>query len=395
MSMLKELDKTRCKVGTRVQDRWGDCGTVQWIGKLDKNPPPPAGGPTNATYAAVLFDRPIAATSRIRTDGVLNGVRLATGLPGQVGFIQPKNLYAEVMPQAIGILRSQMGAKVAHLEDEILEKFLIARRFEIPLVVTMLEEHLKWVAEFKPRTDEYYPPGMAQEYPVGGQAPPATDYEGNLIRVMCPGNRGAVAPKAFVARWGIPLIMRWHATDMFQWLQDLRNTQWRSRRFCVMIDLKDMGESDTNVLAFAKGLNKIDQGNFPETVYRMLIVNAPSVFAVVWRLVRVVVDDRTKEKIQIFSVSDTKKGAVNDFIDPQYQPTFLPGGMNDSWMRDGGIVGSKDPSKAVDPATLQAIAAPDLNDPEIAAAMAQGMETTPIVASPTYNANAGSAASPK
>ena len=69
--------------------------------------------------------------------------------------------------------------------------------------------------------------------------------------------------------------------------KNLRNT---IETISGLIDVKDMQLSQItrDFLNLTKMLAEIDQKQYPETLGRMFIINVPSVFPFVWRMVKVV-----------------------------------------------------------------------------------------------------------
>ena len=334
---IKLLEKEHTKVGMRVQDGWGNVGTIRWLGRIEKTAKPPNNDA--GTYAAVEFDR--AHGGWHRCDGMLSGIRYCTSPAGTVEFHKPKDaLYPEMNGSGIAALRHKFGARIAHLHDEILIKFLIARKFELAKVFEMLENDLTWRAEFKPDADEYFPSEMANGYPIGFGA--GTDKEGNLLYFERPGNGGHVHPKDFVKQWGVARIARWHAATMEEGRRRQLDSNYAHRRVTMVIDLSHLGDSDRGVLDFAKAIGKIDQDHYPEHLCKMYIINAPGVFSGIWRIIRVFLDDRTKAKISV--VGADFKPLLLQQIEEKYLPSFA-GGTDDSWLHRGGTMGGADPSR--------------------------------------------------
>ena len=56
----------------------------------------------------------------------------------------------------------------------------------------------------------------------------------------------------------------------------------------------------------------------------MLIINAPMLFTAIWAVVKMWIDEKTKEKIKIIGSSYKKE--LLKFVDPENLPTFLDGG---------------------------------------------------------------------
>lgn len=64
---------------------------------------------------------------------------------------------------------------------------------------------------------------------------------------------------------------------------------------------------------------------YPETLGKMIIVNAPRIFALMWPLVQAVINENTKEKFLIYPKSVTEKFNFEEHIPKQYIPEFLNG----------------------------------------------------------------------
>lgn len=331
------MEKEACKVGMLVQDSNGNVGTVRWIGRMEKAQKPP--NKDVGTYAAVEYE-PNGKLDR--TDGTWEGQRYCEAPPGSIEFTKPKNLDPEMNSAGIATIRAKYGDAIKDWPDYQIVKFLIARKYDIPKVIIMIDNHLEWRKTFQPSWDEYFPPEMMEYYPTGFID--GLDREGQLLYVERPANGGAIHPKDFVKKFGLPRIMRWHACGMEAGRKRI-DEHPTAKRITTIIDLSNLGDSDRQVINFAKGIAKIDQDNYPEHLNKMYIVNAPGVFTGLWRFIRVFVDDRTKAKIHVLGKDYSE---VEKQIDKQYWPSFM-GGTNDSWMKEGGRVGVADPSKERDP----------------------------------------------
>lgn len=348
-------------VGAKVQDYFGTPGVVLWVGKLEKADKPPNGD--TGTYCAVQFEEP--TNNLMRTDGTWNGKRFATGAPGTIQFIRQKHLQPLMEPQALQIVRDKYKEKLADWHDVEIIKFCMARKYDYPKVFEMIDNHLKWLAEARPAQHllEYYPPEMAADYPVGfGDG---TDRDGNLLFFDRPGGGGKCDPSVYVKKWGLERAVRWHMASMELGKRMMRDSGFKQRRVTLIVDLAKLGDLDRAVIKYAKSIAKIDQDHYPEHLAKLYIINAPMLFSGLWRIVRVFVDDRTKEKITICG-SDYRQ-ALEQQIDPMYLPSFA-GGTNDSWLRDGGRIGVMDEAAAAAPAAAAAVpgALQEVDDADLA-----------------------------
>ena len=380
---MSSLHKNDCKIGLRVQDSWGRPGTIRWKGRLEKADKPPNDHP--ATYIAVEFDKPSRAFDRY--DGSWNGTKLFDAPAGSVEFRIPQHFIKECNSEFIAKLRDHFGERIAVFPDAQLIKFGIARKFEFRKVVEMLEGHIKWRAEEKPTTELYFPPQMGKDYPIGYSN--GRDKEGNLLYFERPGNGGACHPKAFVENYGIPTISKWHICSMEEGRRRMAETNYESDRVFCIIDLKNLGDCGTSMVKFGRAIAGIDQNNYPEHLSRLIIINAPSFFTTVWRLVRLVVDERTREKIQV--LGKDYRDVLLKYVDEDQLPSFA-GGPDDSWLRAGGCIGlekePEDGSAAVKP-TPGVVPSPVNNDQD-----KDGLESQ-SEREPSYPPTPSEAASPE
>lgn len=71
----------------------------------------------------------------------------------------------------------------------------------------------------------------------------------------------------------------------------------------TILDLKDMRLAQVNkdFLAFVKAIAAVDSKYYPETLGKMFVINAPSAFPFVWRMVKLWLDADVASKIQVMS----------------------------------------------------------------------------------------------
>ncbi|KAI8991483.1 CRAL-TRIO domain-containing protein [Mycotypha africana] len=111
-------------------------------------------------------------------------------------------------------------------------------------------------------------------------------------------------------------------------------------RETVIFDCTGMnwGQLHMPALNFIRAIADCDQKYYPETLNKFFLVNAPSAFVYVWKIVKAWLDPGTIAKIQIIG-SDYKK-ALLEQIAPENLPKFL-GGECDCDHMDGGCVPSQ------------------------------------------------------
>jgi hypothetical protein len=72
------------------------------------------------------------------------------------------------------------------------------------------------------------------------------------------------------------------------------------------------------------------EGMYPELLYRAFIINAPKIFSILYSLLLPFLDERTKNKIQVFG-HDSKqwKAAILEDVAPEELPVMYGGTKTD------------------------------------------------------------------
>ncbi|KAI9484213.1 MAG: CRAL-TRIO domain-containing protein [Benjaminiella poitrasii] len=111
-------------------------------------------------------------------------------------------------------------------------------------------------------------------------------------------------------------------------------------RETVIFDCTGMGWHQLHMpaLNFIRAIADVDQKYYPETLNKFYLVNAPSAFVYVWKIVKGWLDPGTIAKIQIIG-SDFKEPLLKQ-IAPENLPSFLGGECKCEHM-DGGCVPSQ------------------------------------------------------
>jgi len=97
---------------------------------------------------------------------------------------------------------------------------------------------------------------------------------------------------------------------------------------CVsVLDLSGLSVSQlgSRTLDIIKKQAFIDSLCFPETMNKMIIVNAPRFFSATWSIIKGFVDIRTANKIHLFSSSSAAKQCLLDIIDEDNLPSDYGG----------------------------------------------------------------------
>jgi hypothetical protein len=127
-------------------------------------------------------------------------------------------------------------------------------------------------------------------------------------------------------------LMRFHAweTEMaiLRMRQQSQATGYNIETFTCVIDSGGWGMrlATSDAFAFIKGMASVDSDHYPERLGNLVVVNAPSMLAMAWRVIQTFLDDVTKAKIKIFSSNRKEwEPVLQSLIDPDQIPAEYGG----------------------------------------------------------------------
>lgn len=91
-----------------------------------------------------------------------------------------------------------------------------------------------------------------------------------------------------------------------------------------------MAQLGRKTLAIIKEQAAIDSVAFPETMNKMLLLNAPTFFATTWRLIKGWLDPRTAAKIEVISSKSEGEKRLRDLVDVDQLPSDYGGKAQDT-----------------------------------------------------------------
>jgi len=176
-------------------------------------------------------------------------------------------------------------------------------------------------------------------------------------------------------------------------------------RTCKIMDFSGLGRAhlDRRGMVYVKKLLDLSQGNYPEMLGTLFVVNTPWVFTFAWKIVKPWLNEKTLAKIHILP-NDGYIDVLKQYIDEENIPDFLGGKC--TCAEHGGCVPLKDPNEGmtnvcvpargsykhvidIDPTKFQAI----LSGTNNAAAAGQVTQKTEGEAEPAAAANSSSSSS--
>jgi len=229
-------------------------------------------------------------------------------------------------------------AKAHEEESYALCRWLRARKFNLCDSIKMIEEAAKCTNI--PRVDGFYPSSHSalgvESSTYVSQYPQM--YHGHA-RNKCPvfySKPGVLNVDGIECITTLKGIIKYHWYSMMheyvhklrdQYLASLEDSQKDFKRYeCVcVLDLKhlttaQMSKRSLNIIQLQAD---IDSLCFPETLNRMIVINAPSFFTFTWKLMRKWVDSRTANKVEIFG--STWKERLEELIDVENLPSEYGG----------------------------------------------------------------------
>jgi hypothetical protein len=208
-------------------------------------------------------------------------------------------------------------------DDSELLRFLRARKMDVDATLTMYLRYLKYRAD----------------YDVDNILTNRPDAEIELIQKMCPqrvhhGFTKSGSP-IYLGHWGgmncrelSKRITRkkfivahiWHMESHLRvnTLEGAKRVGKPVTELANIIDLKGLTWEIRKFLPYFKDISVIDEGDYPETMGLTFVVNAPSIFSYIWKVIRPWLDPFTANKVRIHSDVPTKD--ILELIDKDQLP---------------------------------------------------------------------------
>lgn len=219
------------------------------------------------------------------------------------------------------------------LDDYYLLRWLKARKWNADAAEKMLRESMKWreslnideIADWNPPYDltDYYSYGFMgftrANYPVAIVPLAGLDMMG-FVKTFTRDELVKICAK----------IIEYHLNIAYEYSMD---HGYNARQFIIVIDMEGLALRQyltKNILELAIHLAKLYEANYPTLLKKVYVINAPSIFMVVFNILKKFLSAETISSVKIVN-SDRKKWEkhLREMIDPDMLPKCYGGTLVD------------------------------------------------------------------
>lgn len=232
-------------------------------------------------------------------------------------------------------------------DDLLLLRFLRARKFEFLKTVEMIKNDIEWRKQIGADT-------ALETFPKNKYFKACTDYWPAVVagkdKFGVPvlfERLGNVDPKSLCSQVPQEDLVAYHI-----YVMETAEARWRETAktagpeaadggILYVEDFGGLGMRHFNSagLNMVKMLSAIDQDHYPETLRKVIVCNAPSVFSALWKVISPWLDAMTKGKIEIFKSTGFLEAVQNEGVSIDDIPIYM-GGKNTIQVPEGGVFGN-------------------------------------------------------
>lgn len=252
--------------------------------------------------------------------------------------MKKQKLLDEVYKRDQDFLDTTFAFKAADEDEEYaLCRWLRARKYDLAATIRMIEEATECRAEVKKHN--FYPSldvALGVESSLYKKEYPQLYYgstkDGYPLFISQPGRMNIDAIELLTSKSGL-INYHWH--DMIHQFgkklkasKELSNGKFLRYECVCILDLKELsaaklGKRQMNII---KLMTFIDSLCFPETLNKMMIVNAPTFFTMTWKIIKGWIDERTASKIEVIGHNPERiLKKLSKIVDPKNLPADYGG----------------------------------------------------------------------
>lgn len=224
----------------------------------------------------------------------------------------------------------EVTSDITGIDDYELEKWLRARVFDVKKANQMLRNSLEYKQKMKVHTllKEYTPPEVLRKYLTGGFCGHARD--GSPVRVELFGNLDIKGLMLSTRKSDLEKtkLLQCEWTVQY-WEEQSKKNKRRIDGLTVIFDMANVGTS----MLWRPGIQmylhlvKILEDNYPEMMRRLLVINAPRIFPLLYKLARPLISDDMKEKIHV--AADNYQELLLRYVNEDNLPACYGGKLTD------------------------------------------------------------------
>jgi len=215
-----------------------------------------------------------------------------------------------------------------YFDDYYLLRFCRARNFDLEKILKMFQKFITWRIETDVENIDNFSfkefDDVLKVYPHGFHK---TDKRGNPIYYQLINKLNA--EKLFKITTPERLIK--YFTQTSENMMKYRFTACSKVKgeliegSCVILDIEGIGITDLlgKTRVFLNLISKVGQDYYPCNMTKMFLLNTNKFFGLVYNLIKGLLDNRTRKKIEI--LGNDYKEKVFEYIEPENLPTFLGG----------------------------------------------------------------------
>uniref|UniRef100_A0A2K5DZ79 CRAL-TRIO domain-containing protein n=1 Tax=Aotus nancymaae TaxID=37293 RepID=A0A2K5DZ79_AOTNA len=288
----------------------------------------PSSKPSSSSCTKQAASMAVIIPDAALKEGLSGNALSSLSTPEPVVGTRDNKLDVDYIKRYLGDLTSLQGSCLIRLcwwlqethkgkipKDEHILLFLCGRDFNIDKAREIMCQSLTWRKRHQVDCilDTWNPPQVLQDFYMGGWR--HHDKDGRPLYVL---KLGQMDTKGLVRALREEALLRYVLSI---------NEEGLSSWTCL-VDLKGLNMRHLQGPGVKALLQIIEvvEANYPETLGRLLILQAPRVFPVLWMLVSPFTDDNARRKFLIYAGSDYQgPGGLLDYTDKKIIPDFLSG----------------------------------------------------------------------
>eukprot|EP01025_Chloroclados_australasicus_P002455 TRINITY_DN1055_c0_g1_i2.p1 TRINITY_DN1055_c0_g1~~TRINITY_DN1055_c0_g1_i2.p1 ORF type:complete len:492 (-),score=36.16 TRINITY_DN1055_c0_g1_i2:370-1845(-) len=230
--------------------------------------------------------------------------------------------------------------QAAQFDYYMLLRFLRGRDYDVEKATEMVKNHIQWRYEYGTDTiiEDFDFKERNQFLAVYPQGYHKTDKQGRPIYIQ---HLGCIDLKKITQVTTVDRMIRFHVQEWERCIKTIfpacsRKAGRRIDQMFAIMDVQGVGLHmlSADVRRTLQEITKIDQDNYPESLGKVFIINAPIIFKAVWKFIHPLLNPRTRGKIELYG--QNYKQALLEHVDIDSIPQYLGGNSKETLVDDVG-----------------------------------------------------------